>query len=247
MKYINPSCTTVINLYQHTWLLIEKPSFKLANTPSSTCFPSPNITNLSKSSTETAKGMNKWETFSRQAKQDTILLRDTSPSCKPCRPSSCFIMLSDSNRTQPNNPSFMSPKHPLLSWNSLRAGTWKDCPCWGTWQSTHAVDLSFMLAKSFGSWGTIRAALVGGYLKHFSLKRSKNPISHACKTEFQIKWKIWGLTAPNALSLKRKYITREDPLLRAITPSCCIWHSAFKTTGAELTLLIVQLENPQQD
>lgn len=122
MKYINPSCTTVINLYQHTWLLIEKPSFKLANTPSSTCFPSPNITNLSESSTETAKGMNKWETFSRQAKQDTILLRDTSPSCKPCRPNSCFIMLSDSNRTQPNNPSFMSPKHPLLSWNSL---SWK--------------------------------------------------------------------------------------------------------------------------
>lgn len=32
-----------------------------------------------------------------------------------------------------------------------------------------AVDLSFVQAESFSSGGTLRAALVGGYLEHFSL------------------------------------------------------------------------------
>jgi len=40
-----------------------------------------------------------------------------------------------------------------------------------------------MLAKSFSSGCTLRAALVGGYLEHFSLERYKNTTSSSHEIE----------------------------------------------------------------
>lgn len=106
--------------------------------------------------------------------------------------------------------------------------TGKDCPSWGTGQSTHTVDLSFVLAKSFGSGGTLGTALVGGYLENFSLKRDRIPISswHQIGT-----WK-WSRKASLDLVLsvsqfrkerfqvKDRMLLHHIPLVRAGTALC---------------------------
>lgn len=97
------------------------------------------------------------------------------------------------------------PLHTSSAERMRELKTGKDCPCWGTGQSTHAVDLSFVLAKSFSSGGTLGAALVGGYLEHFSLKKRQDSSKQLTSNRgFKMKVKPRGLAGPGALSSERK-------------------------------------------
>lgn len=133
--------------------------------------------------------------LSHPQKQQREGTRGEISPIKPCRTQNC-----SATRSLSANPADQTPaqfqyltvtgykcndlsfpctpaQHPPLDEPNRELKPGKDCPSRGTGQSTHAVDLSFVLAESFGSGGTLGAALVGGYLEHFSLKRDRIPIS----------------------------------------------------------------------
>lgn len=146
----------------------------------------------------------------------------------------------------PSFPCTPAQQPPLAAANrELKPG--KDGPCWGSGQGTHAVDLSLMLAESFGSGGTLGAALVGGYLEHFSLKRDRIPINSWHQTgTLKCKWshEAW---LDLVLSAQKGKVSGE--IQNAATLHClaerwhstlCVWHCGLKIT-AEFTPPRVQL------
>lgn len=205
-KIHNPGHTTAINLYQHRWLLREKPSFRVANTSTSMCF-APLLT-LLYCLNHPQKQQSEW----MSGKLSPLKLSRThycSATAKPADQTPIILHYLIVTEGKPDELSFSrtSAKHPSLTWTKQRAKNWKGLPLpRNTTEDSrcgsvlHAGKILQLGTHTQGStcWGLFGALLP---------KKTRESNQQFTRTrDFNMKVKTWGLAGLRAPSLERKHI-----------------------------------------
>ena len=209
-KIHNPGRTTAINLYQHTQLLREKPSFRIANMSSSMCF-APLLT-LLYCLNHPQKQQSEW----MSGKLSPLKLSRTrycsathSLFANPADQTPVTLHYLIVTEYKPNELSFSctSAKHPSLTWTKQRAKNWKGLPlprnmtehsrCGSVLHAGKILQLGRHTQGStcWGLFGALLPKKIQESNKQFTWNR-----------DFNMKVKTWGLAGLSALSLERKRI-----------------------------------------